>query len=221
VSERLIQDQIEYYRRRAPEYDSTSSPVGDPFDADAERIRAHLRAFRPGGRVLELACGTGQWTAVLAEYAAELTAVDAAPEMLRLNAAKVGDPRVRYVNADLFAYEPDGRYNTIFFGFWLSHVPPGRFAAFWELVRGFLAPKGRVFFVDEAAHGLWDEDWVDRDAGVVRRRLLDGSVHRIVKALWTPSELQDRLVSLGWEVMVEGAGPFYWGHGVPHEYSVT
>jgi SAM-dependent methyltransferase len=215
VSDRLIHDQIEYYRRRAPEYDSTSSPVGDPFDADAERIRGHLRAFEPSGRVLELACGTGQWTGLLAGYADELTAVDASPEMLRLNAAKVGDPRVRYVTADLFAYQPDGGYDNVFFGFWLSHVPPRRFTAFWELVRGCLAPDGRVFFVDEAAHSLWDEDWVDRDGAVVRRRLVDGSVHRVVKALWTPSDLHHRLADLGWDVVVQAVGPFYWGHGAP------
>ncbi|MDQ2941561.1 MAG: class I SAM-dependent methyltransferase [Chloroflexota bacterium] len=216
MADRLIHDQIAYYRRRAAEYDSTSSPVGDPFHTDAERIRGHLRAFQPFGRVLELACGTGQWTGLLARQAVELTAIDSSPEMLRLNAAKVGDPRVRYVTADLFAYQPDSAYDNVFFGFWLSHVPPGRFAAFWELVRGCLAPDGRVFFVDEAAHGLWDEDWLDREGAIVRRRLLDGSVHRVVKALWSPSDLQERLASLGWDVIVEGVGPFYWGHGAPH-----
>jgi ubiquinone/menaquinone biosynthesis C-methylase UbiE len=221
VSDRLIQQQIAYYRRRAPEYDSTSTPVGDPFDADTERIRSHLRAFRPSGRVLELACGTGQWTGLLAGYADALTAVDASPEMLQLNADKVGDPRVRYINADLFAFQPDARYDSVFFGFWLSHVPPDRFAAFWQLVRASLAPDGRVFFVDEAAHGLWDEEWIDRNGGVVRRRLLDGSVHHVVKALWRPSQLQERLAGLGWDLEVQGVGPFYWGQGRPVMPNVT
>ena len=146
MSDRLIRDQIAYYRRRAPEYDRTSTPVGDPFEADTEQIRGHLRAFGPSGRVLELACGTGQWTGLLAESADELTAVDASPEMLTLNAEKVGDPRIRYVAADLFSIPADGSYDCVFFGFWLSHVPPRRLAAFWELLRGLLAPGGRVFF---------------------------------------------------------------------------
>ena len=76
-------------------------------------------------------------------------------------------------------------------------------------------PAGRVLFVDEAAHGLWDEDWVDRERGIARRRLLDGSVHRIVKSLWIPSELQERLRGIGWDVIIEGVGPFFWGHGGP------
>ena len=89
--------------------------------------------------------------------------------------------------------------------------PSGSFSgASWPLV-------GRVFFVDEAAHGLWDEDWVDRERGIVRRRLLDGSIHRIVKSLWIPSELQERLGGIGWDVIVEGVGPFFLGHGGPAE----
>jgi len=221
VSDRLIADQIEYYRRRAPEYDLTSTPPGDPFAADAERIRARIRALRPNGRVLELACGTGQWTGLLTESADELTAVDASPEMLRLNAEKVADPRIRYITADLFEFAPDRRYDTVFFAAWLSHVPPQRFTEFWDLVAAWLAPDGRVLFFDEAAHGLWPEDWVDRERGIARRRLLDGSVHRIVKALWVPSELQERLGEIGWDVIVEGVGPFFWGHGGPAEAKVT
>jgi hypothetical protein len=33
---------------------------------------------------------------------------------------------VRFVQADLFAWKPDRRYDVAFFGFWLSHVPCDR-----------------------------------------------------------------------------------------------
>jgi len=39
----LIEEQIQYYRRRAPEYDETSSPPGDPFAAHGKEIEAALR----------------------------------------------------------------------------------------------------------------------------------------------------------------------------------
>jgi hypothetical protein len=29
---------------------------------------------------------------------------------------------------------PDRRYDVVFFGFWLSHVPLERFDAFWSMV---------------------------------------------------------------------------------------
>ena len=208
----LLDDQIRYYRARAAEYDTTTTPDGDPYAAAANRIRVALRAAQPRGRVIELAAGTGQWTGLLAEHADELTAVDASPEMLALNAAKVGDSRVRYRVADVFSLQATHDHDVVFFGFWLSHVPRTRFEAFWEVVSGLLAPGGRALFVDEGAHFLWREDWLDEKADVVRRRLNDGSEHRAVKVLWRAEALEARLLDVGWDASVQADDPFYWGH---------
>ena len=209
----LLDDQIRYYRARAAEYDETSPPPDDDrFAADAARIREALRAFEPCGRVLELAAGTGQWTGLLADFADELVVTDASLEMLELNRAKVGErDNTRYEVVDAFSLEPAHGFDTVFFGFFLSHVPPGRFEPFWGLVGGLLAPGGRVFFVDEGRHFLWREDWVDETAGVVRRPLADGTVHRAVKVLWSADDLAGRLQGLGWTASVTDEGPFYWG----------
>jgi demethylmenaquinone methyltransferase/2-methoxy-6-polyprenyl-1,4-benzoquinol methylase len=68
----LLAEQIAYYRARASEYDATV-----PLDeASRAMLRDALDQFAPRGRVLELACDTGQWTALLTEYASDLTAVD-------------------------------------------------------------------------------------------------------------------------------------------------
>jgi demethylmenaquinone methyltransferase/2-methoxy-6-polyprenyl-1,4-benzoquinol methylase len=209
----LLDDQIAYYRARAAEYDETSPPPEDDrFAAHADRIREALRAFAPRGRVLELAAGTGQWTGLLADYADELRVTDASPEMLELNRAKVGKrDNVRYEVVDAFGLEPAHAFDTVFFGFFLSHVPPGAFEPFWGLLESLLAPGGRVFFVDEGRHFLWREDWLDEAAGVVRRPLIDGTVHRAVKVLWSAEDLAGRLRDLGWDTSVTDAGPFYWG----------
>lgn len=207
----LIDDQIRYYRARAPEYDQTTTPDTDPYAPAAATIRAALRAAQLRGRVLELAAGTGQWTGLLAELAGELTATDASPEMLALNAAKLGDPRIEYRVADVFGLEPSADYDVVFFGFWLSHVPRARFDAFWGIVDGLLEPRGRAIFVDEGAHFLWREDWLDADADVVRRRLANGTEHRAVKVLWRPDELQRRLIESVWDAVVHAEQPFYWG----------
>ena len=132
--------------------------------------------------------------------------------MLELNRAKVG-ARGAYRVSDAFALEATHAHDVVFFGFFLSHVPRSRFDAFWGVVEGLLAPSGRVFFVDESDHGLWQEDWIDAGAGIVRRPLTDGSVHRAVKVLWQPARLRDRLATLGWWIEIESAGPFVWGGG--------
>src|SRR6476661_8044838 len=65
--------------------------------------------MRRGARrstVLELACGTGLFTRHLAPHVAAVTAVDASPEVISINRGRVALPNVRYVQADLFAFEP-------------------------------------------------------------------------------------------------------------------
>ncbi len=74
----LVAEQTAYYRARAGEYDKTSA-----YDVVSRAaLVAALEAFAPYGRVLELACGTGEWTVELVKNASQLTAVDVAPEML-------------------------------------------------------------------------------------------------------------------------------------------
>ena len=208
----LLDEQIAYYRARAGEYDATSAPDDDPFAARGQVVRDALAEFGARGRVLELAAGTGQWTAQLAASADELLVTDSSPEMLDLNRAKTGPrPHVRYEIADALRLQPTHAWDVVFFGFFLSHVPLSSFDEFWQGVAGALAPGGRVFFVDEAAHGLWEEDWVDRQAGIVNRPLTDGTIHRAIKVLHDPDDLTGRLARLGWTTSVQLETPFYWG----------
>ena len=142
----LVAEQADYYRARAAEYDAT---VGYAPESKAALIAA-IERFQPRGRVLELACGTGQWTQILARTASELTAVDASAEMLELNQARLGRPEINYIQADLFAWKAlPHRFDVVFFAAWLSHVPPQRFDAFWGQVAAALADGGRVFVIDE------------------------------------------------------------------------
>lgn len=205
----LLAEQIAYYRAKAPEYEQHAIPW-----AEHERAQAALDAFRPSGRVLELACGPGAWTERLARHASELLAVDASPEMLARARARVGDDaRVRFEEADLFSYRPTGTWNVVFFGFWLSHVPMERFEAFWDMVAAALAPGGRVFFVDDAFRT--EEELVEGvDSSTIQRRLLDGRTFRAVKVPHDAAVLEQRLRGLGWDVRVTASDDhFYWGEG--------
>ena len=117
--------------------------------------------------------------------------------MLALNRARVGSATVRYQQCDIFAWEPDETYDFVFFGFWLSHVPPSRFAAFWDRVRQALAPGGTVFLVDNRHH----PDVSARNHAVrpeqmtQRRELNDGRTFEIVKLFYEPEGLA---ALLGW-----------------------
>jgi SAM-dependent methyltransferase len=222
----LIADQVAYYRARAAEYDETLNALGryvrvegtvvdNEEGAEISAVLDALERLQPIDHVLELACGTGWWTQWLASHAREVTAVDAAEEMLALNQKRVERPNVRRILADVFSWTPNRQFDLVFFGFWLSHVPQGRFAAFWKLVGDALAPGGRVFFVDEldTERNRGSETRIAEDTVV--RDLEDGRQFRAVKVFYEPSELELKLRQLGWEVEVHPAGRrFYWGQSI-------
>ncbi|MDQ3897307.1 MAG: class I SAM-dependent methyltransferase [Actinomycetota bacterium] len=202
-------EQLAYYRAVADEYEDHA------IDAPGQdELFAAIDSFRPTGDVLELACGPGVWTERLERSAASVTAVDGAPEMLARARSRLGaGASVRFVEADLFSWHPDRRYDAVYFGFWISHVPEDRFESFWHLVGQALEPDGRVFFFDdnhrtdvELAEGI--------DSPIVRRELNDGTPFRVTKIPYQPAELERRLRDLNWDITVSGtSGPFYWGTG--------
>jgi len=206
--ERLLAEQLAYYRAVAPEYERHALPGWQ-----GNELEAALDRFCPAGEVLELACGTGAWTERLLRHARSVTALDGAPEMLAIARTRLREERVCFVQADLFSWRPRGAYDVVFFAFWLSHVPHERFESFWALVSDCLRPRGRVFFLDDA-HRTPSELLEGDDGTTVRRQLFDGSAHRVVKVPHAPGELERRLRSLGWRVRVTQArGPFFWGVG--------
>ncbi len=205
---RLLAEQAAYYGALGADYldQGLDLPGGD-------ELTEALDAFRPAGSVLELACGPGMWTGQLLGYATEVTAVDASPEMLAAAAARVRSDRVRFLQADLFTWTPDRRYDVVFIGFWLSHVPLERFESFWSLVADCLKEDGRVFFADDA-YRTPDELVEGPSSSTICRRLDDGRSYRLVKVPHQPPELEERLRRIGWNIKVTAtSGPFYWGAG--------
>lgn len=209
----VVAEQISYYRQRASEYDDFWARSGRyalppkrlrGWQADAQEAVDAVRAWNPGGDVLELACGTGLWTQHLAKTADRVSAVDAAPEMIAFNRARmerhptVADT-VTYTTADLFSWSPPPNCaDGVFFGYWHSHVPDERLETFWRAVDLALRPGGTVMLVDSAPDPA--DPGGDQMARHERRRLDDGREFGIVKRYWSPQTLTDTLSSLGWQV---------------------
>jgi len=196
VTDEALADQVDYYRRRAGEYDVTA--YGDVAAARA-RIARLVAEMRPAGRVLEIACGTGLWTEALAGPADTVTAIDAAPEAVEIAHGRVRSANVSFEVADVFSWNPDTRFDVIFFSAWLSHVPMSRFEQFWQSLRGLLAEDGRVLFIDEHVDEREKENYVPGRDEIVERRLRDGSTFRVIKNFVDPDRLEQRLRRLGWD----------------------
>jgi len=223
----LLADQIAYSRARAAEYDEWWFRKGrfdrgadlnavwfDDVAAVERALFGFLDAVQPG-RVLELACGTGLFTRHLAPRVAHVTAVDASPEVVASNRARVDRDNVEYVLADLFAWKPDDRYDLVFMSFWLSHVPLDRFDPFWSMVSEALVPGGHAYVIDSAldpTSGARDHPPPAADTGIVTRKLNDGRQFRVVKLFHDPAALNRRLDAIGLDATIERT-PRYFIHG--------
>jgi demethylmenaquinone methyltransferase/2-methoxy-6-polyprenyl-1,4-benzoquinol methylase len=223
----LLAEQREFYRARAPEYDEwwqrrgrydRGDEMAREWDAQVAELEAALAAFDPAGDVLELAGGTGWWTARLARTASRLTVVDAAPETLALNRKRVDRDDVEYVVADLFSWQPERQYDVVFFSFWLSHVPRNRVASFWGTVRACLKPDGRVFLIDnrhDPTLGTQDPYVLEYRSDEHLREVGDGRRFRVVKVMYEPDELAAGLAELGWDADIKQTRWFVYGSAVP------
>lgn len=202
---------VDYYARRAAEYEEIYHKP--ERQADLAALKAHVRQVLAGSDVLEVACGTGYWTEVLAPVCASILATDAAEEVLAVARSKAYPPgRVRFARAD--AYDPDvpGGFTAGFAGFWWSHVPRQRLPAFLDAFHRRLAPGACVCFIDNRYVEGSSTPLAGADAEgntYQERRLRDGSVHRVLKNFPTAAELEAAVAGRAAGVEVT-AFAYYW-----------
>lgn len=206
---RLIEEMSAYYDRHAPWHDQG---MGYESNANMEKllepiiraVESHIR----NGDVLEIACGTGNWTQVLAKRARCVVAVDASPAALGIARTKVS----AYKNVSLAlgdAYALDGVggfFDLVFAADWWSHIPKTMIPSFLETVTGKLAHGSRVVFIDMSLNEYFESEpcYYDDDGNRVSfRRLTDGSEYRVVKNFPTKDELMDILTRYGRNVVYE------------------
>jgi len=215
MDEPVLQEQMRYYRERAAEYDAT---ILSNDDATIEPLAQELRAWpanimarlTPCEQALELACGTGIWTRPLLTVARHILAVDASPEMLALNRAKVADARVRYQLANLFAWEAEAPVDLAFAAMWFSHVPAERLAPMLAALRRAVRPGGQLCIVDEPDTSPVRPPAAE-DPDLEMRELRDGRQFQIVKIYRSPQHLTALCREAGFTQVTVISGTYFFG----------
>lgn len=207
-----------YYARRAPEYER----VYDKPERQAEMVvlRENVATLLAGRRVLEIACGTGYWTSVIAPSARYVMATDAVEEVLAIARTKTLPPgRVEFRIADAFALAsipPNSENPTPFdaglAAFWWSHIEKRRIAEFLAALHGRLAPDARVVLVENrfVKSSSTPVSRIDRDGNTYQlRKLADGTTHEVLKNFPSEAELCSTLAPFANMVCYEKL-EYYW-----------
>jgi len=120
------------------------SPAGRVRADRRGRLFAELGRIGPGTRVLELGCGTGEFTRRLAEEGSCLVALDLSAELLARARPKVPPSRARFLRADAMTLPfPDASFDAVYGCSVLHHLDPETALA---EVRRVLRPGGRAVF---------------------------------------------------------------------------
>lgn len=173
----------DYYRVRAPVYDRV---YGYPErQADLDYLRSVLPPVFAGLDLLEVAAGTGYWTALFAGEANRVTATDVTPEAMALIAERGVPESVSSQAVDAYRlFDLGQRYSAAFAGLWISHVPVARRAEFFGSLHSVLEDGSPVVFIDNtiAQCERLPITHTDADGNTYQdRETDDGEVHRVLK----------------------------------------
>jgi predicted O-methyltransferase YrrM len=192
----------DYYRDRAAEYDAIYAKP--ERQDDLARLRGLLTRLA-GGRILEIAAGTGYWTQVLSASAAAITATDINPETLDVaRTRRCGPAPVTFQVADAYALdEVPGQFDMAFIGFFWSHILRGDLPRFLDGLRARLGP-GAVVMVLDNCYVPGSSTPISRTTPegdtFQRRTLSDGRGYEIVKNFPVRSQFTADVAAIGADV---------------------
>lgn len=203
---------LEYYSRRAREYERIyHKPERLP---DLAELHERIPRFFVDADVLEIACGTGYWTARIAGAARSIVATDRSPEVLEIARSKqYPKENVRFAIGDAFDLTSlAGTFTAGFGGFWWSHVRREELRGFLGHFHGRLSPGARVLWVDNryVDGSSTPVSRADAEGNTYQVRMLeDGSTHEVLKNFPSNEELYAAIDDVADDVSLTQL-EYYW-----------
>lgn len=182
----------DYYAARAHEYHETTGYDDMQTDAGYAKLKATHQAAFKGLDVIEIACGTGYWTEVIAQTARSVLATDIHAQLIEITRQRLKAlAHVRCQVADAYTLAGvDGSFSGAFGHYWWSHIPKALRKTFLGSLHAKLRPGAFVSFTDNLEYQAgWVKRRIDEHGDVYEeRRLRDGTCFETIKNF--PSEAE-------------------------------
>lgn len=170
----ITEQSAQFYAKIASNHDRIYDRAERQEDLAA--MRGHVAEVLRGHTVLELACGTGYWTRIIAETADKVVATDINPEMIAMaQLRKLAPGKVTLRVADARDLPADiGDFTAVFIGFWWSHVKREEYERFLAQLKARVGKDVLVVMIDDA--------YVEGSSETVARTDLEGNTYQIRSA---------------------------------------
>ena len=195
----LISGMNNYYDRRAPWHDELMSyKSSEKMEALFEPIVTLFEPFITGKDVLEIACGTGNWTRVLAKRAGSVTATDINHSMLEIAREKEYSSEIpKFFEADAYTLDGvDKTFDAAFMADWWTHIPKSKLSQFLDNLHLKLRTSGCVVVIDMLPRDLpeGETEHFDDDGNRIHERTLpEGGSFSVVKNYPSHQELSETI----------------------------
>jgi demethylmenaquinone methyltransferase/2-methoxy-6-polyprenyl-1,4-benzoquinol methylase len=181
--ESKITEMENYYAKRALEYENIY--LRPERQECIKQSKNFLKMYFHNKDILEIACGTGFWTKTISEVSTKITATDLNEKVLEVAKNKKFNCKIDFIQDDSYKLEKiTEKHNSLFAGFWFSHIPKSRVHEFVEVIHKKLHEHAIVVFMDN----LYVEgnstpiSRVDTEGNSYQnRKLKDNSQHEILK----------------------------------------
>lgn len=195
----LISSMNDYYDRRAPIHDERMSyESNEQMEALFEPIIKLFEPYITGKDILEIACGTGNWTQILTKRARSVVASDVNRSTIDIaRKKKYAATSPQFVEVDAYYLESiEGTFDTAFMADWWAHIPKSRLSQFLDNLHLKLRASGCVVVVDMLPYELPHDETerFDDDGNRIHERTLpDGGSFSVVKNYPARQELVDTI----------------------------
>ena len=209
-----IKHQIEYYKKRAPEYEQIYYRDIPDRRKEIDNEAAALEKLAVNHQVLDIACGTGYWTEVIARSAQSVVACDISKEMIAEAKKKKYVKPVSFLQSDLYNIPLKSQsFDLVTLGFWFSHHPREEYDKLFELIKSMLTYDGIIWMIDNnppAEGSKLESTGTDEHNNNFKKRYLDnGEEYIIIKNYFSKDELTD-IFSVQFNILRLRFNKYYW-----------
>jgi len=203
---------VDYYAKRAHEYERIYEKP--ERQNDLEILRNLFRKTLAGNNVLEVACGTGYWTQVVAQTAKAMTATDINEEVLQIARSKTYGCKVNFQKADAFDLNPapQNNFTAGLAAAWWSHLRKSQIKSFLSHFHRSFSPGSLLVFMDNrfVPGSNTPINRTDDEGNTYQmRKLENGSEYEVLKNFPDENEIRTIIGNSATEIHWTEL-PYYW-----------